>query len=539
MESIGTSNSNASKVELLEERVLFSTYYLSPDGDDGDSGTSASSAWRSLNRAGQATFQAGDRLLLEGGATFRGQLYIGPDEHGTSDNPFTIASYGTGHATINAGANSGIFVYNTAGLNIQNLRIVGSGTKTNHGDGIRLYNNLDNDVLLNHVDITNVEASNFGGVGISIGGWNGDSGFNDVSVTNSKLHDNARAGLMSYAPDKNVHKNIYVSQVLAYNNTGIANSEVNTGSGIVLGGVDGATIEYSVAHDNSRLGNGAVGIWAYDSNNVTIQHNESYRNQTAGTDDGDGFDLDRNVTNSVMQYNYSHENDGSGFGLYQNGPAGNYYNNTVRYNISQNDGHQNGYGGIDMWGPVQNCSIYNNTVYASASSAHPAAMRVISSVSNVRVYHNIFQATGGAYVLNLLSSAGLTFQNNDYWTGGASFQIHDASSTFFGLGAWRAGASQERIGNTSSGMSVDPHLANAGHGQTLGNALNLNQLSAYRLSLISPLMASANSATDSDEHDFYGIPHTGVSLIGAIGAESAPQARHIRPKLPKLIRKAA
>ncbi len=386
-------------LEPLEDRVLFSTFYLAPGGDDANSGLSPSQAWRSLARAGQAAFSAGDRLLLQGGATFRGQLYFGPDDHGTSDNPITVSSFGQGRATINAGGGTGIFVYNTAGLTLQNLRILGSGAKSNHGDGIHFYNNLSHDTLLSHAYVNNVESSGFGGCGVSVGGWNGFSGFNDVRITNAKLHDNARAGLMTYAPRVSVHQNVYVAQVIAYNNTGIARSTVNTGSGIVLGSVNNATIEWSVAHDNSRLGHGAVGIWAYDSNNVTIQHNESYRNRTTAGDDGDGFDLDRNVTNSTLQYNYSHDNDGSGFGLYQNGLAGHYFNNAVRYNISQNDGQKNGYGGIDMWGPVQNSVIENNTVFVTPSAAHPAAMRIISDVSQlsgVEVRNNIFHTTGGA-----------------------------------------------------------------------------------------------------------------------------------------------
>ena len=52
------------------------------------------------------------------------------------------------------------------------------------------------------------------------------------------------------------------------------------------------------------------------------------------------------MTNSVMQYNYSHDNDGAGYGLYQGSTSAPWSNNVVRYNISQNDGRKNGYGAI-------------------------------------------------------------------------------------------------------------------------------------------------------------------------------------------------
>ena len=40
----------------------------------------------------------------------------------------------------------------------------------------------------------------------------------------------------------------------------------------------------------------------------------------------------------------------------------------VRYNISQNDGRANRYGGLHVWGRVRQAEIYNNTVWVSAAS---------------------------------------------------------------------------------------------------------------------------------------------------------------------------
>lgn len=80
-----------------------------------------------------------------------------------------------------------------------------------------------------------------------------------------------------------------------------------------------------------------AGIWAWDSNNILLQFNESYANRTIGVD-GDGFDFDGGVTNSVMQYNYSHDNDAAGFLLAQYAFAPQAMKNIViRYNISEND----------------------------------------------------------------------------------------------------------------------------------------------------------------------------------------------------------
>ena len=96
---------------------------------------------------------------------------------------------------------------------------------------------------------------------------------------------------------------------------------------------------------------------------MIFQFNESHHNNTALSHDGDGFDLDRNISNSAMQYNYSHDNDGGGYMMSQ--PENNFLHkdNVVRYNIGQNDGRKNSYGRIDIWGRIRFAEVYNNTIY--------------------------------------------------------------------------------------------------------------------------------------------------------------------------------
>ena len=89
----------------------------------------------------------------------------------------------------------------------------------------------------------------------------------------------------------------------------------HSGNGIVVGNVSDAIIEYCEASNNGwdmpRKGNGPVGIWAWNADRVTIQFCISHDNKSPG-DDGGGFDLDGGVTNSVLQYNLSYNNDGPG-----------------------------------------------------------------------------------------------------------------------------------------------------------------------------------------------------------------------------------
>lgn len=134
-------------------------------------------------------------------------------------------------------------------------------------------------------------------------------------------HDNGKAGVITYGEDMYANENVYVGNVVAHSNSGIRGLGANSGDGIVLGSVNGGIIEQSLAYNNGWLcdaeNGGPVRIWAYNANNVTIQFNESHHNRTGGQIDGGGFDLDHNTSRSIVQYNYSHDNEGAGFLLAQ------------------------------------------------------------------------------------------------------------------------------------------------------------------------------------------------------------------------------
>ena len=86
-------------------------------------------------------------------------------------------------------------------------------------------------------------------------------------------------------------------------------------------------VEYCEAMENGwdmpRPGNGPVGIWGYEADHLTIQYCYSHDNKTSPNGyDGGRFDFDGGITNSVMQYNLSMNNEGAGYGLFQFGGAG-------------------------------------------------------------------------------------------------------------------------------------------------------------------------------------------------------------------------
>ena len=242
----------------------------------------------------------------------------------TRPNPVVVGSYGSGRATV-ASDSKLHRRYRHRGIDVENLVIAGQPSPRPTGIGISLYSDLPDNRKLMSVRIDNVDISGFV-YGIGIGEGKGTTGFRDVWVLNSTLHGNLDDGLISYAPAFNsahpeyAHEDIYITHVHAYRNQGDAeDAGTNTGNGIVLGNVRHAIISWSTASDNGGKGaasEGPVGIWAYDSTGVTIEHNLSYSNRTSNLSDGDGFGLDENTSDSYLQYNVSYDNAGAGYLLY-------------------------------------------------------------------------------------------------------------------------------------------------------------------------------------------------------------------------------
>ncbi len=410
-------------------------YYISPFGNDSDSGVDQKHPWCSIDKLNATLLSAGDSVWFQANQTYIGNLTLTETENYTSDEQITFGSYGDGKATIVANTGPGFFVKNRSGIRIVDLSFLGAGTEQNNSSGIWFLNTLPENKKLSHIDIDNVEVSGFRHAGICIAaqpidhGW---CGFSDVKITNTKSYDNGDAGISCFGSwnPKVIgysHANIHVSNCRVYNNYGIVGKGSHSGNGIVLSQVDGATIEYCEAYENGKLNNyeggGPVGIWTWDSNRVLIQFNESHHNRTGSSKDGGGFDLDGGARNSIVQYNHSHDNEGAGYLLAQFEDAKEFHNNVLRYNLSENDGRKNSYGGVHLWstganGGIRNTTIYCNTILTSKSTTgDPAAVDCISNgIHNIRFYNNTFRTDGIEVVIRGEDNPEVTFVSNIHLT---------------------------------------------------------------------------------------------------------------------------
>lgn len=390
-------------------------------GNDINPGT-LRKPFKTIERVNLLQLRAGNSVYFAGGQTFAGTVKLS-GVSGTKEKPVTIGSYGNGRAIINGGNGKAIQADTCSWLQAKNLILIGNGRlKGNTGSGVEFRGTLD-------CSIDSIEASGFLWSGVkAVGGKN-------LRITNVYSHDNGFSGINVESDGQDADglegsgaksfMNLYIANCVADNNPGCPEVKNNhSGNGILIGGVTNGIVEYCEAMNNGwdmpREGNGPVGIWAYQSDSITIQYCYSHDNKTSEIGkDGGGFDFDGGITNSVMQHNFSANNEGAGYGLFQYYGASVWKNNIIRNNISYNDGRKNGQAGFLMWiaedspEPISNCQIYENTVvncYGHAVSFESGAY------PEFNFKNNIFVLTGHSVSFVNGNYSGATFTKNQAWS---------------------------------------------------------------------------------------------------------------------------
>jgi hypothetical protein len=387
-------------------------YYVDAEaGNDANTGTSAEKPWKTLNKVNATTFQPGDAILLKAGSAWEGQLW--PKGSGAAGQPIRIGKYGQGGKPAIRGKGAvedTVLLKNQEYWEIEDLEVSNSGATKAIRRGVHLA--VDNFGDAHHLvvrrltihDVTGRDDSKENGALIySCAGDHKPSRFADLLIEDNEIYHADRNGISGWTQFWQRSKWYPSLRVIVRGN----NLRDIGGDGIMVVATDGAFIEKNVvANANQRSEGYNIGIWTWSADNSVIQFNEAYG--TKGQRDGEGFDSDWNSRNTLIQYNYSHDNEG-GFllicddgGQSKSDSAGN-VGTIVRYNISQNDGHR----GIVISGPVQGTLIYNNTFYIGAVHSTDTVLFTEWGgwSSNTALYNNIFYALGEARIGHAISRA--------------------------------------------------------------------------------------------------------------------------------------
>lgn len=454
------------------------TYYVSPNGNDSNSGLSPSQAWQSTNKVNSFTFPQGSLVYFEGGQTFTGCLTFNSVNvpNSSASTPFRVYSYGTGQATIRSNCtgdySAAITADNVHGFRLNNIKIVNGSTTA---AGVLLHNQASStptqSIVIQNSQITGFNtpsgsSSTFGG-GIQILGYavNGNNGpLNDVKILDNRIFgasktstDGVAVGGWGYG--RNI-TNVLVDGNTIYNLGMLPNT---VGGAITTGGWNGAIVQHNKIHDigaNVTSCGGTSGILAYAANNIAIRYNEVYNvepypSYISGCD-WDGIDLDGGVSNSVVEYNYTHDNAGNGLLAYVDSPNGMTWGpNTFRYNISENDDNikaQGGLMGVVPRAPTGALSIYGNTFFTNNSQRTKSTASACfffgysggtwaagSQIKDNICYMDNRDQYGrsGQLYYNPNGQTGMPISNNLYYTTNTP-SWRWGSTTYTGFAAWQA-----------------------------------------------------------------------------------------------------
>jgi hypothetical protein len=534
------------------------TYYVSPSGNDSNSGISTASPWRTIDKVNSTTFNGGDTVRFEGGKTFTGSLnFTTANVKSTPTAKFTVGAYGTGRPTITSAAtgatSAAVKVTGVSGFVLQDC-ILRPGA-TSPRAGVLIASSSSTDPIAEDITVQRCDVGGFHyaptdwGAEIMITGYPGNTAgaLKNIKILNNVLHglngptspdDNGIAG---WGNGKNILDVTYRGN-LVYDIGGSPDKFGGSlGNGILANGVNGGTIEHNIVHDvgaNTNTCGGPGGIWAVSSNNVAIQFNEVYEVQPAnGTYPGKGcdwvaYDLDVDVTNSYVQYNYSHNNFGPGLLAYSSGTWG---NNTYRFNISERDGvaDENVTSAAMMitHTPAQPIKVYNNTFYISGrKGTHAKTYAMLSnngskvtlpagSVIGNNIFHITPQTFYGASVAPFMyfpyGLGGGTINNNILHSTATTKEWRIGGTTHATLAAYRAAT-----GYDANSKESDPALVSPGQGGTLSWTPSLGngpqpEPADYKLTSGSPALGAGISVTSPGSRNYYGSALASPANIGA------------------------
>jgi parallel beta-helix repeat protein len=299
------------ELEQLEQRVVLSTYWVSPSGNDSGPGTQKS-PWQTLQQAANEVV-AGDTVIVEPGDYAGFVMGWNFPQTGTASAPITWqASPGVVIDAPNPYTADGIDLEGASYINIEGFTVDNtSGLITRAG--IRSVTNTN--VLIEDNTVENC------------GDWGILSGFSN----NLHIVDNVASG-------SQIQHGIYVGNTCSnpevIGNTVFGNNE----SGIQLNG------------DASDGGTGII-------TNALVEDNIIYDNGAAG---GSAINCD-GVQNSEFANNLLYGNQAGGIALFQIDGGGPSINNIVADNTIVNAA--NGRWDINISNAATGNSVYNNILY--------------------------------------------------------------------------------------------------------------------------------------------------------------------------------
>lgn len=498
------------------------TYYVDAAAELGNDGLSPENALKTLTEVNSLKLEPGDQVLFKRDCKWNGGLVI--QSSGTAEAPISFDVYGEGeNAPVldgNGAVTATITGTDVSYITIQNLEIMNKSDESTYLRGIFI-NALEQNVvgikvLNNYVhDVDScyqwAHTRGFdsgsrayqdyhwqGGIIVRAGGGAATDGkviLDDILVEGNRVEEVAVDGIVVGSVTKNWEKST---------NVVIRNNYVKraAGDGILLFSAYGGLIEGNTCEKNGWAGelemgsHNFVGIFIIYCTKTTIQYNEIFE-QCPNIDDSQAIDADDTCVDTLVQYNYSHDNANGFlllFNMNNNGHA------VVRYNISQNDsGPFITFSCKDSGYPmVATAEVYNNTCFTNKPITEMieitpnADMRMAKNKRLVlEIENNIFCSNG---------TNNLSVLNNDTYY----YYMTFSNNCWFGF-------SERTLPENEPNQIVgDPLLSYPGSA-TIG----FDTVNGYKLLKNSPCLNAGKEIYNDGGFDFYGNKVATAMNIGA------------------------
>lgn len=483
-------------------------------GNDSNNGLSPAAAWKTVAKVSGFIFQPGDIVSFKSGQQFIGVLAISAS--GKAGKPIVYTTYGGKvQAIINGGGDStAVYSYNKEYIEIRNLAVTnfrkGEIRIDDLFNGIYIVN--ENAGVLHHfhfdkIKVFNVNSTHIakddgkfdqsryhGGVQFYTKGNSKRSNFDDVLVTNSEFENLSRTGFnfRSEWDDRAAYSKFGDSIGKGMTDNWTPNTKVVfrknyfkniAGNGLIVRVAVNALIEHNLFDSCGKYISGNA-VFNFNTDNTIYQFNEAKNTiYNEGDTDARGIDADYRTKNTIIQYNYLH-NNGLG-GITATGGPGPGENPTnfnigtvIRYNIIENNARQGAY----FSGRLEKLQVYNNVFYADERFDSVIAIKL----NRWTVYPN-----------------GSVFSNNIFWFKGkgSGYAFTSATNVAFDHNIYN-GIKPPTEFPDATAIVADPGLQSPGTGKN-----------GYRLKTNSPAIKAGRAIEGNAVNDYYGNPVKKGSMI--------------------------
>ncbi|NQY73753.1 MAG: hypothetical protein HRT90_03225 [Candidatus Margulisbacteria bacterium] len=439
------------------------------------------------------TFNPGDQILFKKGAVFSGKFTaLGK---GVQNNPIVLSTYGEGPKPIinGGGVEFGaldlidVSFFEADGLELTNT----DGSSNDQGTLLGLF--VHNDKYADHIQLKNFSIHDVNGDIIcppeDLKACKGRGGIyvlggviDNLLIQGNTLNKVGGTGIENQGEGR--WKNFHV----------IDNFVSNAGRNAYIGRhSQGAVVEYNVAANSSTHSTGHS-FYNYSTDDHITQFNESYGNTDPEEIDRGGFDADYDATGTIIQYNYSHDNNWF-CGIMKKGRNEGV---TIRYNISQNEQVKLYHYGFNSESDLKDVKVYNNTHYTKKgiNLTLGKGRNPINTVFENNIFYFEDDAKWGSSFANRINT---TFNNNWY----------------YGV---------EPVPDDISAHTGDPMLVDPGNGLTNINMRSPVSLSGYMLQPGSAAIGTGNFIQNNGGRDFWGNPVNSNSVdMGAVQRVPEPE----------------